>query len=55
MYILPTLLLALGIVMRCVKKIPNRKRWNAIIILSSLWLVGSFITSLLVLIPTFFL
>ena len=55
MYILPTMLLALGIVMRCVKKIPNRKRWNAIIILSSLWLVGSFITSLLVLIPTFFL
>lgn len=55
LFILPVLLLALGIVMRCLKKIPNRKRWNTVIILSSVWLGGSVITSLLLLIPTFFL
>ena len=55
LFILPVLLLALGIVMRCLKKIPNRKRWSNVIILSSLWLGGSVITSLLLLIPTFFL
>lgn len=55
LFILPALLLALGIVMRCLKKIPNRKRWNIVIILSSVWLGGSVITSLLLLIPTFFL
>ncbi len=55
LFILPALLLVFGIVMRCIKKIPNRKRWNTVIILSALWLVGSFVTSLLLLIPTFFL
>ena len=55
MFLLPALLLALGIVMRCVKKIPNRKRWSTVIILSSVWLVGSVITALLLVIPTFFL
>lgn len=55
MFFLPALLLALGIVMRCVKKIPNRKRWSTVIILSSVWLVGSVITALLLVIPTFFL
>lgn len=55
MFLLPALLLALGIVMRCLKQIPGKKRWNTVIILSSVWLIGSGITALLLIIPTFFL
>ncbi len=41
LFIAPILLLALGIVLRSIKKIPGRKRWNALILLSSLWLLCS--------------
>ena len=41
LYIAPLLLLALGIVLRSIKKVPSRKRWNSLIILSVLWLVCS--------------
>ena len=55
MFLLPALQLALGIVMRCLKQIPGKKRWNTVIVLSAVWLIGSGITSLLLVIPTFFL
>ena len=41
LYIAPLLLLTLGIVLRSIKKVPSRKRWNSLIILSCLWLVCS--------------
>ncbi len=41
LYIAPLLLLALGIVLRSIKKIPSRKRWDALIVLSSSWLLCS--------------
>ena len=41
LFIAPILLLTLGIVLRSVKKIPSRKRWNALIVLPSLWLLCS--------------
>ena len=41
LYIAPLLLLALGIVLRSIKKVSGRKRWNSLIILSCLWLVCS--------------
>ena len=41
LYIAPLLLLTLGIVLRSIKKVPSRKRWNSLIILSVLWLVCS--------------
>ena len=55
MFLLPALLLTLGIVMRCVKKVPNRKRWKAVIITASVWLGGAVIAALLLVIPTLFL
>ncbi|MBO5842275.1 MAG: hypothetical protein J6R46_04680 [Clostridia bacterium] len=41
LYIAPLLLLTLGIVLRSIKKVPSRKRWNSLIILSVLWLLCS--------------
>ena len=55
LYILPALFLILGIVMRCIKKLPGRKRWNTVIIASIVWLGLSLITSCLLVIPTIFL
>ena len=55
LYILPALFLVFGIVMRCIKKLPGRKRWNTVIIASIVWLGLSLITSCLLVIPTIFL
>ncbi len=55
LFVLPLILLVLGIVMRSIKKIPNRKRWNAVILCSCIWLIGSVLTSVLLIIPTIFL
>lgn len=41
LYIAPILLLVMGIILRSVKKVPARKRWNALIVLPSLWLLCS--------------
>ena len=55
LYILPVLFLVFGIVMRCIKKLPGRKRWNTVIIASIVWLGLSLLASCLLVIPTFFL
>ena len=55
LYLMPAALLVLGIVMRCIKKVPSRKRWNTVIIASTVWLGISVFASLLLVIPTFFL
>lgn len=55
LYILPVLFLVFGIVMRCIKKLPGRKRWNAVIIASIVWLGLSLLASCILVIPTIFL
>ena len=55
LYILPVLFLVFGIVMRCIKKLPGRKRWNTVIIASIVWLGLSLLASCILVIPTFFL
>ena len=55
LYILPVLFLVFGIVMRCIKKLPGRKRWNTVIIAAIVWLGLSLLVSCLLVIPTFFL
>ncbi len=55
MYLFPILLLILGIVMRCIKKLPGRKRWNAVIIAAIVWLGLAIIASCILVIPTIFI
>ena len=55
LYILPVLFLVFGIVMRCIKKLPGRKRWNTVIIAAIVWLGLSLLASCILVIPTFFL
>lgn len=55
LYLLPLVLMILGIVMLCIKRIPGRKRWIWVIVLAAAWLVLAVLAGVALILPTFFI